>query len=297
MRKDQYLNSNFHSHQEEVKTFVKNLSEKDSGDLTAILTRYLSYKQETVEAALIVSVDKGLISYDLREQLWDQIDDNFAALDQPVKNFSWEANNAFVRYVSNYSDEEIYRILEDPNEIVIDVYHAFLLTAKERELISEADFKNFYEDAKMAGEGEEVKMHYDIADLFRSEASLSDEPDEAEIEAEKEKYWKCPKCNEMVGMEFGVCWNCAAEVPEVIEHPDVKEVLKERTMVKRYTPLGIGLRLIVAGVFIIVIDFFRHYDHISNFRTHIGGYIFGGIFILVGLAFLIYGSFFNSENN
>jgi len=64
MRDDKYINSDFQSNQNDVKDFVRNLSEKEPSDLTAIITRYLSYRPETVEAALIVSVDKGLISYD-----------------------------------------------------------------------------------------------------------------------------------------------------------------------------------------------------------------------------------------
>jgi hypothetical protein len=297
MSQEKYLNDDFHDRQEEVKSFVKSLSEKEAKDLTSIITHYMSYREETVEAALIVSVDKGLISYDLKERLLHQIEANFASQEKPVRNYKWESDNAFAKYVTPYSDEEIYNILEDPNEIVIDVYHAFLLTAKERELISDIDFKKYYDNAKLSGDGEEVNMRYDIADLFRSETPISDGPDEEQIEAEKEKYWKCPKCGEMVGMEFGVCWNCAADVPEEIEHPDRKEVLKELASVKTYTPLGIGIRLIGAGIFIIVIDFFRHYDHISKFWTHIGGYIFGGFFILAGLVFIVYGEFNKSDSD
>jgi hypothetical protein len=294
MRQDQYLNSEFHSQRDDVKTFVKNLSEKEANDLTSIITRYLSYRQETVEAALIVSVDKGLISYDLKEQLWNQIEANFATLDKPVKNFSWETNNAFVRYVANYSDEEIYNILEDPNDIVIDVYHAILATAKLRELISDSDLKKYYDDAKNAGDGEEVNMQYDIADLFRHEEEISDEPDEAEIEAEKEKYWKCPKCQELVGIEFAECWNCSEVIPEVIEHTDKGEVLKELNSAKRYTLPGIGIRLIGAGILIIGVDFLRHYHYSTYLLTHLGGYIFGGLFIIMGFGFIVYSAFVKS---
>jgi hypothetical protein len=294
MRQDQYLNSDFQSRGDEVKTFVKNLSEKEAADLTAIIMRYLSYRKETIEAALIVSVDKGLISFDLKEKLWDQIDANFDSQEKTVRNYKWESENAFAKYVAAYTDEEIYNILEDPKEIVIDVYHAFLLIAKERELISDDDFEKYYEDAKIGRNGEEVNMQYDIADLFRSQETVSEEPGVDEIEAEREKYWKCPKCNEMVGMEFGVCWNCAAEVPEVIEHPDIQAVLKERVNSRNYTLAGIGIRLIGAGVLVIVLDLFRHYKYSSYIASHLGGYIFGGFFIVLGIGFLAYKAFFKS---
>jgi len=150
------------------------------------------------------------------------------------------------------------------------------------------------DDGSLSPEGEEVKMQYDIADLFRSETPISDEPDEAEIEAEREKYWKCPNCSEMVGIEFGVCWNCAAEVPELLEHPDTKEVLEEITPRRHYTPLSIGFRLMGAGVIIIVLDFFRHNSYGSAHWTHFAGYIFGGVFIVMGLAFILYSTFSKS---
>lgn len=297
MHNEEYLNGDFYTPPDEVKTFITNLSEKDGKDLSSIITHYLSYKPETVEAALIVSVDKGLISYNVKEKLWNQIDANFATHNKRVKIYDWEYNNAFISYVSNYSEEEIYSILEDPNEIVIDVYHAFLTLAKERELISGADFKRHYDNAKMSEEGEAEFTRYDISDLFRYEEPLSDEPTESEIEAEKEKYWKCPKCHELVGIEFAECWNCASEIPEVIEHPDTEEVLKEIPPVHKYTPLGIGIRLIGAGVFVIGVDAFRDYHYSTHLITHLGGYIFGGLFILAGIGFIVYGFFIDRNAN
>lgn len=297
MQNDEYLNGDFQSRQEDVKAFVKSLSDKEAKELSSIITHYLSYRPETVEAALIVSVDKGWISYDIKEKLWNQINTNFATHNKRVKIYEWENNNAFVPYVSNYSDEEIYSILEDPNEIVIDVYHAFLTLARERELISGADFKRHYDNAKMSEDGEAEYKRYDISDLFRYKEPVSDEPTESEIEAEKEKYWKCPKCNELVGMEFAECWNCASEIPEIIEHPDTEEVLKELPPAHKYTPLGIGIRLIGVGVFIIVIYFFRDYRYSSHLWINMISYVMGGIFVLLGIGFMVFGAFFNKKES
>jgi hypothetical protein len=296
MSQDQYLNDDYQSSQDSVKSFVKNLSEKEPGDLSSIITHYLSYVPETVEAALIVSVDKGFISYDIKEKLWNQIDANFATHNKRVKNFDWENSNAFIPYVKPYSDEEIYSILEDPNEIVIDVYHAFLTMAKERELITGAEFKRYYDDAKLSEDGEAEYKRYDISDLFRNEEPVSDEPSESDIEAEKEKYWKCPKCHELVGMEFAECWNCAAVIPEVIEHPDTEEVLKEIPPVRKYTPLGIGIRLIGVGVFIIVLYFFRDYHYSRHLWINMISYVMGGIFVLLGIGFIIFAAYFNRKD-
>jgi hypothetical protein len=67
-----------------------------------------------------------------------------------------------------------------------------------------------------------------------SENAPADETDEEvadeyeiNIDEEKEKYWKCQGCSELVEVVFDVCWNCQSERPEVIVHPDAKEVIKE----------------------------------------------------------------------
>jgi hypothetical protein len=49
---------------------------------------------------------------------------------------------------SGYSDDQLYELIEDPPEMTIDVYHAILKVARERELISENDFSEFYRNAK-----------------------------------------------------------------------------------------------------------------------------------------------------
>jgi hypothetical protein len=90
-----------------VKLFVKKLSLKTSEELSDIITHYISYEPDTVEAALIVSVEKGLITYELKELLLKQISVNFSAHLKHIKQYKWEKNNAFIRYVTGYQDDEI----------------------------------------------------------------------------------------------------------------------------------------------------------------------------------------------
>jgi hypothetical protein len=67
-----------------------------------------------------------------------------------------------------------------------------------------------------------------------SENVTADETDEEaadeyeiNIDEEKEKYWKCQGCSKLVEVVFDVCWNCQAERPEVIVHPDTNEVIQQ----------------------------------------------------------------------
>jgi hypothetical protein len=167
----------------------------------------------------------------------------------------------------------------------------------ERELISEFDFKRYYEEAKLAIRSDEEINRSIISDIFKMEESTDSNQDEAELEAERDKFWKCPVCEENVGMEFAVCWNCEAQIPEVILHPDKVEIRKELPSKMPASPVKIGIRLIGAGVFILVIDYFRHYNHSSYLATHLGGYIISGLMVLMGIGFVVYGAFFEKYKN
>lgn len=279
----------------EVRDFMDKFSDKSGSELSAIITRYISYRPEAVEAALYVSVEKGFISYDLRELLWQQIASSFKAHESKIKHYRWESSNAFVSYFAAYNDEEIYAIIEDPNNIALDVYHALLLAAKERELISDADFNRHYGEAKMAIMREEDINRNILIDIF----GLEEGPDESQIEidpeAESENYWKCPKCHENVGLEYAICWNCQSSIPEEIVHPDPAEIRREITTKMPASLVRIGFTLIGTGIFVFALDMFRHYRYSSYLLTHIGGYIVSGFFVLTGLGFIIYGAFVEKE--
>jgi hypothetical protein len=279
-----------------VKLFVKKLSEKTSEELSDIITHYISYEPETVEAALIVSVDKGLITYDLKGLLLKQISINFSAHLKHIKQYKWEKNNAFIKYVSGYQDDEIYRIIENPSDIVIDVYHAILITAKERELISEEDFNRYYQETIAANRSEYEIRNAEIDMFFRGDNPPVETLNEEELEAEREKFWKCPKCGELVEMEFGVCWKCQGEVPETIEHPDKDEILKQRSGERSFNPVKIGFTSLILGALICLLTLFRGDSYGFFKHLHYEDYVIGGLAILAGIGFIIYGLFFKSKS-
>jgi hypothetical protein len=273
---------------EAIKAFIEEFSEKSESDLSNIITRHNSYHLEAVKAALIVSVDKGLISYDLKELLLKQIKENITSGTRRYKQKKWEADNAFTGYVSKYTDDEIYNIIEDPKGIVIDVYHAFLLTARERELISEDDFAEYYKIAKAAVRTEaEIERDEFYEEFVDSDSTI--EVSETEVEAEAEKYWICPSCNEMVGMEFGICWKCQTEIPETIEHPAREEIIKEIKIRKSIDPVKSGSIAIACGLVAGLIYFSG--DHFHYYRIFVCA-----ILILAGVGLVIFGLFFKSKD-
>jgi hypothetical protein len=290
------MSENLYTSPEEVRDFINRLSDKTGTELSAIITRYISYRPEAVEAALYVSVEKGLISYDLRELLWQQIASLFKAHESKIKHYSWETSNAFVRYFAVYTDEEIYEIIEDPNNIAIDVYHALLIAAKERELISDSDFSRYYGEAKKAIMSDAEIDRGILSDIFRIEEGPDESQIEVDLEAEREKYWKCPTCHENVGMEYAVCWNCQSSIPEEIVHPDPAEIRSELPPKMPPSLVRIGFTLIGTGIFVFALDMFRHYRYSSYLITHLGGYILSSFFVLLGLGFIIYGAFVGNKD-
>lgn len=134
--------------------------------------------------------------------------------------------------------------------------------------------------------GEFVNISVNEAD-DEAETEKEDEP-EIDIEAEKQKYWKCPKCNELVEMEYDVCWNCQAEMPRTIEHPNEGEVVKEIIENSgRVNTFGIGLGLIGLGGLILLFDRSRYYHFDDFIHNDIFRYFFSALFGILGLYFII----------
>jgi len=282
--------------EETVKSFVKKLIEKTGDELAAIITRYIDYQPETVEAALYVSVEKGIISYDLKEILLRQIESNFADHRKRFKQYKWESNNAFIGYVSRYTDDEIFNILEDPGDIVIDVYHAVLLTARQRELITDENFAEYYAEAKRVPKTR-TEIRNEVIDEFIEKNFIDNEPvSEAEVDAEAEKYWKCPSCSQMVSMELGVCWNCQAEIPETIVHPDKKEIIKEIRVRRSFNPVKTGFILIGCGAVIDLLCLARGYSFDDYWHFRYLEFLLGIIGIIAGAGFIIFGLFFKPKD-
>jgi hypothetical protein len=278
-------------HQDDVaKSLIKKFADYPASRLNVIITNYLSYEPGAVMAALYLSVQKGLISYNLKEQLQVQIESNFKRHKNHIQSYDWEKNNSFVKYVSACTDDQIYEIIEKPGDIVIDVYYAVLTVAKERELISEEDFKIYCRDAKS---GTLIGRYSIFNNASQSPSdNCVDTPGEEELEDEKEKFWKCPNCNQIVGIEFGACWNCSTEVPEVIEHPgkaDSINEIREAEPKRKGNLIRSGFTLLVFGILIAVYEHNRVYY--SSFAQHTRFLEVGfGIFIAIaGLAMLLFG--------
>jgi WD40 repeat protein len=284
------INSPIILNSDHLRSFVNSLREKSESELRDIISRYISYQPEMPEAALIVSVDRGFISYDLKEKLTIQIMRNFESHQEGIKTTSWEKDNAFIAYVSKYTDDELYEFIDEPSDIVIDVYNAILTVAKERELISDSDQSEFSKDAVKAVRSDDeviINEYRDFTkDLIEPEENLTEE----KIEEEKKKYWVCPKCHEMVEMEMAICWNCQTETPETVEHPDREKVIHEYAERKPFSFTKVGISLVVTGTVLIAFGLLAKTigGHFDFYRWD--GIIFGSIGIIVGVVFLVKGT-------
>lgn len=288
-----FIDDRFHQ-PEAVKVLVKKLADLQAPDLSRIITRYISYEPETVSAALYLSVEKGLITYELKETLWSQIESNFNAHYKHLKSFSWEKNNAFLRYVSGYSDDEIYDIIDNPDNIMIDVFFAVLTLAKDRELISEEDFRIYCMDAKSGTITEHESGPMEIKGLPSEDDPEIVFENKEEMEEEKEKFWKCPKCNELVEMEIGMCWNCGAEAPVVIEHPNTAEIIADRKGAISESwlmgnPIRAGFSICVFGTLIALFEYYRTYYSSLARQTRFLEVGFGIFMALLGILIMGYG--------
>lgn len=127
----------------------------------------------------------------------------------------------------------------------------------------------------------------EFATEVEDEAEIPDE-DDVDIEAEKEKYWKCPSCGELVEMEYDVCWKCQAEMPKAFDHPEREEIIK--VLKEESGPantFGIGLGLIGVGGLIFLFDRSTYYHFNDFIHNDIFRYFFSSLFGLLGLFFII----------
>lgn len=277
-----------------VRSFMNKLKEKSENELFAIIARYISYKPEMVVGALTIAVDRGFISWDMKVQLMDQITTNYALHERKIKQKQWETKNAFTSYIAKFQDDELYNIIDDPSEIVIDVYHAVLQVAKERELISEQDFESYYNGAVKATRSEaeiETDEYHEIIDDF---LPVKNELTETEIEQEKQKLWKCPSCGEIVDINLSECWNCQTKMPEIVEHPDREAVIREVNTSKYFDPVKTGLTITGIGVFIVLLTFAR--GHSFNDYWHFRYLTFGlGVLSALGGLIMLFAGIFTDK--
>jgi hypothetical protein len=176
-----------------------------------------------------------------------------------------ESSNTFLKFVAQYSDEEILKQIDDPSDIDTNVYHALLITAKERELITEEEFYDFVKTS-------------DIPEI----AENSDNP--AFGESEKKQYWKCPECHQLVDMEYELCWSCQHEKPVNIEYPSDRELIDEKAETDSGSPVKTGLIVMGTGVLAFSLEYFILPDHVHLYRL-----VMAVLLMIVGLIIVIVG--------
>ncbi len=267
--------------QDEFRSFISRLKEKDNNEIERIILHYIDYKAEMIEAALYVCVDKGIISYDIKERLSDQIRFNLSDKAKIAKQLRWEKDNAFSLLVAGYDDERIYGIIENPADIVIDAYHAILKTALGRELISADEFHECYKEAT----DNRMLTSQDYSGL--NQEPITDD----QVQVMIEQHWKCPSCNELVNIDLAICWKCGASIPEQPVSPSREEVIKEAREINSFRPVNTARLLIGSGILIIILSFFRGHSwiHFSHFRYVDLG--IGIIFTLAGIGLFLYDIF------
>lgn len=273
---------------DKYRQYLDQLREKEDSEIDMIITRYSLYEPLLVDAALYIAVERGLISFELKEKLAAQIKFNLSETPDYRKQKTWEKNNAFAGYASRYSDDELYEIIDNPSNRIIDAYHGVLQAALGRELISEEDFRDLFGNALNALRSEEEIRREEtdafLRDILQEDEEISDE----KAEAERALYWKCPNCGENIEMNFAVCWNCNTPVPENPEHPDKEEIKKELSFRLPPKRSRIGVALFVVGLLIMGIEYLRVHFHLGFWRLRYINIVIGGIAAAAGLIILIW---------
>ena len=240
-----------HTEKEEtLRKYKTELREKPVEEIAEIITRYSYFQIDRLEAAMSVAVDRGIISYDLSVSLQKQMTENMNSHWDRKSSFAWETENAFIGYVSRYSDDEIYDLIDNPKEMVIDVYHAVLSTALNRELISNEDFNEFFKGAKSALTTDYERRIDEIHEYLDLPEPEEDPFNDNTVKAEAARYRKCPLCHELVDAELSLCWNCQAEMPESAPVAEIEEMRQE--MISEQKGFGMHPLLLVALITLVI---------------------------------------------
>ena len=250
---------------QELRSFIEKLREKDPEEILSVIKQYSEFRPPAVEAALTVAVDKGLISWDLKALLQAQIMENRKKHVKRDGKFGWERTNAFEGLFKDYSDDDLYKIIDAPSGVVIDVYHAVLSVALKRELISTDEFDNYFSDARKSMRSEEEVKEDDFLEYIFDKPAAEVRADIPDPEIEKEKYWKCPSCGELVELDLGVCWKCETPMPEQIVHPTYDEMSTE---IEKESDLGAWKWIIPAILFVIAAGVMLINGYIHNRIWH-----------------------------
>jgi len=294
---DEFNPDMYELNNEEYNSFIKLLKGKETSEIEIIIIRYISYKPEMAEAALYVAVDRGIMSYDLKEKITEQVRLNYSKKSKYVKQLKWEKNNAFHDFTATYSDEKIYEIIDNPSDIVIDVFHAVLSVARERELISEKDFNDLFDNAIKASRSDSEIFRDDLNEMSNIFEEQDPELTDEQIEMYQGKYWKCPACKELVENEFDICWKCQAEKPQNVERPQKQEIINEMRTSGPHGLIRPGFALIAGGILVFLFSFVRHYSRSIPWNERYFTLAFSGILILAGTGIIVLGIIEKNKEN
>jgi hypothetical protein len=175
--------------------------------------------------------------------------------------------NIFTKFVSNYTDEELLKKLEDPSVLEPDVYTAILAVAKQRELISEFEYLDYI---KTRGP---VLLPDDIP-----------EPEQG-TEIPEGEYWKCPVCNNIIENGQDKCWNCQIDKTAIPDHPDNRE-RKKKVPVISYRS---GATTLLLGILFSFLGYYHTQSHSYGEYTFIrlGEVLIGPCMVIAGIMILI----------
>jgi len=186
--------------------------------------------------------------------------------------------DAYMKYASGFSNDELRVCIENPDDYGQDIYNAILSVALERQLISQEKYENlFWPD--ISGFGETI------------------ETEEPLISVNTDEFWKCPQCGQTIENAFDACWNCQKEKPDKPEHPDTKEILEYQIEKPSFNFYKSGAITIVSGIIVLALNFWdtgRDYLGFHFLTTYY--FIAGSIIICLGVLIIIFGIYHKAKN-
>jgi len=192
----------------------------------------------------------------------------------------------FEKKVSQYDDAILLKMTEMPFELESEEYAAVLLELYERKLISKQEFDDYFSGIEKE----------DGSVTFETEPDYSDEESESFGEEEQSDdpndYWKCPVCGELIENTFDACWKCQNDQPEVIQRPNVQEVIESKKvkLVPNFAKTGFSL-MGTCAVGLIVAYVLRYEPDESRYVWWMVGMIILAIGFLLGFSHVIKGLF------
>jgi hypothetical protein len=194
--------------------------------------------------------------------------------------------NDFVNQVSQYDDASLLKMLETPFDLESEEYAAVLLELFDRKVISQQEFDDYFSGIEKE----------DGSITFETEPDYSDE--ESEIFGEEDQsddpndYWKCPICGELIENTFDACWKCQNDQPEVIQRPNVQEVIESKKVKLEPNFAKTGFSSMGISAVALIVSFVLRYEPgdtryvwwIVGMSILAVGFLFGFILVIKGFT-------------